>query len=119
MGIPVLDEQALADQMRPLGEHASEVIDLWIANIPERVSAISTAAHAGVTQRLAIAAHTLRGSAMYVGAARLADRCAEIERQLHGGVPADEMDEIISQVQQEADTAVAALLSTAAIPRQG
>ena len=115
---PVLDEEALARQLGSLGDHAAEVIELWIATLDERVEAIATATRAGVTQRLAIAAHTLRGSAMYVGAARLADHCAEIERQLHRGTEPVALQPLAAQIRRDASEAVAALHMTNAIPRR-
>lgn len=109
----MLDEGALATLLASLGDHGREVIELWLSGLDERVEAIRSAARAGNTPGLAIAAHTLRGSAMYVGAARLVDSCAEIERQLHAGRAADAIDSVIYRVQRDAAAAADALRASA------
>ena len=105
----MLDEQQLIDQLRPLGEQGADIVELWLETLDERVAAIDTAAAARDTLALAIAAHTLRGSAMYVGAVRLADSCAEIERQLNRGLTVHAIGPHVRQVEQDADATAAAL----------
>src|SRR4051794_10142130 len=82
--LPVLDRAAIQAQLGPPGAAlVDEILGLWSADLDDRLGAISTAAGDRDAQGLAIAAHTLRGSSMYVGASRLADSCAEIERLIN------------------------------------
>ena len=61
-----------------------ELIDLYLADTPHRVSAIQAALAARDGLALKRAAHTLKGSSANLGAHRLAALCAELEQLTEG-----------------------------------
>ncbi len=66
-----------------------EVIELFMADAPQRVSAIGAAARAADAAALQQAAHALKGAAGNVGAAALQHASAALEDATHQGLPAD------------------------------
>lgn len=79
---PALDVavlEALADDLGGF-EIVGDLVDTFLEELPSRVEAISTALDDDPTAAKR-AAHTLKSSARLLGAARLADVCAEIERE--------------------------------------
>lgn len=118
MSAPVLDEQALVERLGPLGGvHAAMVVDLWLASLTERVDAIRVAAATRDASGLAMAAHTLRGGAINVGAQRLAEDCAEIERRLRDGATIGAVGDTVIDIERDASASRDALLTTTALSR--
>lgn len=79
----VLDMTTL-DQLRGLQDEGeddllTELIDLFIADVPGRVTAIAAAIADGDWRALAERAHSLKGSAATLGAVHLARLCARLE----------------------------------------
>lgn len=56
-----------------------ELIDLFVSDLPRRLSAIAQAVARADAQALALQAHALRGSAANFGAARLDELCGGLE----------------------------------------
>jgi HPt (histidine-containing phosphotransfer) domain-containing protein len=113
---PAIDEKVLADLIRSLGDRAAEVLRLWLDTLDDRVAAIRAGAMDMDRQALAIAAHTLRGSASYVGASRLTDTCAEIERRLNAGMSAAAaLHELVGRVERDAADAAEVLRALPAL----
>lgn len=56
-----------------------ELIDLFVADLPERLSAITQAIDCSDGPALALQAHALRGSAANFGARRLDELCGRLE----------------------------------------
>ena len=56
-----------------------ELIDLFVADLPKRLGAITHAVERGDAPALALQAHALRGGATNFGASRLDELCAMLE----------------------------------------
>jgi HPt (histidine-containing phosphotransfer) domain-containing protein len=56
-----------------------ELIDLFVADLPQRLGAITHALERADAPALALQAHALRGSAANFGASRLDELCAKLE----------------------------------------
>jgi CheY-like chemotaxis protein/HPt (histidine-containing phosphotransfer) domain-containing protein len=69
------------------GDRAGSLVELFLTTSQTQVEAMHRAAAAGESQELRRLGHSLRGSAVYVGAARLAARCEELERAVDQGRP--------------------------------
>lgn len=65
----------------------AELVDLFVADSAQRLAVLRDAAAHGDADRLEAEAHRLRGSALMVGARRVADVCADLERLSHGVAP--------------------------------
>lgn len=57
-----------------------QLIDLYLADVPERLNALHQAIAQGDATRLAQTAHSLKGSSANIGAQRVARVCLELER---------------------------------------
>jgi two-component system sensor histidine kinase/response regulator len=82
---PVLRSEALA-QIRALQrpgspDLVSKVVDLYLDSAPKLVESVRAAVHAGDTEALAGAAHSLKSSSANLGVGRLSDLCKELELQ--------------------------------------
>lgn len=109
--VPVLDSAAIHAQLGPPGSSlVDELLDIWLGDLDHRLRAITIAAGAGDVRALIIAAHTLRGSSMYVAATRLADSCAQIERLINDRAAWPVIDAAIGAVWRHAAEARAALI---------
>jgi signal transduction histidine kinase/CheY-like chemotaxis protein/HPt (histidine-containing phosphotransfer) domain-containing protein len=87
------------------GDRAGSLVELFITTSETQVEAMHRAAAAGEIQELRRLAHSLRGSAVYLGAVRLAGRCEALERAVDQGQPDPEqhvplIDEEFGQVRQ-------------------
>jgi len=67
------------------GAKFAQLAALFLADVPRRLQALSTAAMARDAEHIADIAHTLAGSASAVGAAALADRCKTLESAARSG----------------------------------
>ena len=77
--IPVLDESVLSE-LQTLGpDVVAEIVDLFLADVPMRLRKLKDAISAHSRDAVLREAHGLKGSALGVGAARLAHLCAAIE----------------------------------------
>jgi HPt (histidine-containing phosphotransfer) domain-containing protein len=86
-----LDQRALAT-IRALDKPGSSavlhrVIGIYLKNTPKLVRAIRGAADAGDAAALGNAAHALKSSSLYVGAAGIGALCREIEAAAKSGPP--------------------------------
>jgi two-component system, sensor histidine kinase and response regulator len=106
---PVLDGAAL-ERLRRVGGNTlvHRLLELYLANGPERIRSLSDGAAAGDVQRVERVAHTMKSSAGNLGAARL-QRTAEA---LEAGAAAGMIDdELVARLVREYDEAAAALRS--------
>jgi signal transduction histidine kinase len=69
------------------GDRAGSLVELFLTTSQTQVESMRRAAAAGESQELRRLGHSLRGSAVYLGAARLAARCEELERAVDQGRP--------------------------------
>jgi HPt (histidine-containing phosphotransfer) domain-containing protein len=69
------------------GDRAGSLVELFLTTSQTQVESMRRAAAAGESPELRRLGHSLRGSAVYLGAARLAARCAELERAVDQGHP--------------------------------
>lgn len=81
----ILDAQVVGE-LRTLGDELlAEIIELFTADAPVRISRLEAAISAGSRDAILREAHGLKGSALGVGAARFARLCAEIENDARSG----------------------------------
>ncbi|MCC6174583.1 MAG: Hpt domain-containing protein [Chloroflexi bacterium] len=111
---PVLDRQALAMLRDPdFGgdpEFLADLIDVFFADTPPRLEALSAAVATASPTELARAAHALKGSTGNLGIRRMQELCAEIERLgRHGST--DGAASKVARLRREYETASAALIS--------
>lgn len=106
--VPVLDQQSLARlrQLQQPGQPdpVAEIIDLFLQDLPRRMQLISDALSRQDAAALKSAAHSLKGSARNLGAARLAALCAELEKlgqEGHTGATAAALWQQLQQHQTE------------------
>ncbi|MEA3265472.1 MAG: response regulator, partial [Candidatus Fermentibacteria bacterium] len=62
-----------------------ELISLFIATAEKNLRELSVAVHEGTTAKMRILAHTLKGSALNIGADDFADACGRLEQMLSKG----------------------------------
>ncbi|WCJ58884.1 PAS domain S-box protein [Fontisphaera persica] len=102
--LPVLDNQALLRlrQLQQAGQPdpVVEMIDLFLQDLPRRLQLIGDAVHRQDAAALKNAAHSLKGSARNMGAARLAALCAELEKLGHEGQTGPVAASLWEQLQQ-------------------
>ena len=118
---PPVDSVVL-DEFRQLQEDDApdvviEFIDLFLADLPERRTAIASACVAREAEALRNAAHALKGSAAYIGAHALAAICETIE----GGARSGDMTSAVLQagpLEREAVAVEAYLQQYRSQPRQ-
>lgn len=83
--VPVLDETVLAE-LRTLGDDVvAEIFDLFVADVPGRLARLQRAIDDRSLDGVLREAHALKGSALGVGAARLASMCSAIEHDAREG----------------------------------
>jgi len=75
-------DPTVLQQIRDVGgaELEREMFEMFLANAPARLSALSRGVDAGDRAGVADAAHSIRSSAASVGAHALAERAGELER---------------------------------------
>jgi two-component system, sensor histidine kinase and response regulator len=87
------------------GDRAGSLVELFLTTSQTQLEAMHRSAADGEVQELRRLAHSMRGSAVYLGAARLAARCEALERAVNEGQPDPEqlvpaIDEEFDQVRQ-------------------
>ncbi|MDX2121828.1 MAG: response regulator [Gemmatimonadota bacterium] len=80
-GPPAVDLDTLRRQLSDAGADAAldDIVDVFLASVPERVQALEAALARGIAADIAFAAHALKSSAGTIGAAPLATLLADIE----------------------------------------
>ncbi|HVU74338.1 MAG TPA: Hpt domain-containing protein [Mycobacteriales bacterium] len=112
---PVLDDR-IVDGLRRLGDEVlREIAHLWFDNLEPGLDAMRTALAGEDRPALTAAAHTLRGSAANVGAARLAAGCAALELAAKDR-PTSDLQGLFDAVAAEAASAHDAMAKVAAEP---
>jgi two-component system sensor histidine kinase/response regulator len=109
---PPLDLQRLED-LRQLGSTASgtlmsRMVDLFARDAPAALAAVVDAVRTREPERLKQAAHTLRGAASNIGAARVASLCLELEVGA-GLLGPNRETELLEELGDELSVAMAAL----------
>ncbi|HYF43474.1 MAG TPA: response regulator [Ramlibacter sp.] len=66
-----------------------EVIELFLADAPQRLAALDQAVQARDAQALARAAHALKGAASNIGASAIHQACSTLEADAQAGIPAN------------------------------
>jgi HPt (histidine-containing phosphotransfer) domain-containing protein len=89
LSLPYLDPAAL-DNLRMInpddgGEFLRELIDIFLADTPNRIAEIEQALAAGHSGNLARAAHSIKGSAGNFGATQLTALARDLEAQGKAG----------------------------------
>jgi CheY-like chemotaxis protein/CHASE3 domain sensor protein/HPt (histidine-containing phosphotransfer) domain-containing protein len=84
-GLEASDEFAALSELRAMqqGEDhdiVTELIEMFLADTPARLDTLRHAIHRADPQALEQAGHSLKGSCAMIGAQRMADLCAELER---------------------------------------
>ncbi|MEP6572299.1 MAG: response regulator [Gemmatimonadota bacterium] len=76
-----VDVEMLRRQLREAGSESAlaEILDAFLASIPERLAAVRVALNSGSAAEVALSAHAFKSSAGAVGARPLAELLAEVE----------------------------------------
>lgn len=83
--VPVLDDNVVSE-LKTLGaDVVAEIFDLFVADVPSRLGKLRQAIDTGSCDGILREAHGLKGSALGVGASRLARLCAAIEHDARDG----------------------------------
>jgi HPt (histidine-containing phosphotransfer) domain-containing protein len=83
--VPILDDGVLSE-LQTLGpDLVAEIFDLFIADVPNRLVNLQRAIDDRALDVVLREAHGLKGSALGIGAARLANLCATIEHEARDG----------------------------------
>jgi histidine phosphotransfer protein HptB len=83
--VPILDASVLSE-LQTLGpDLVAEIFDLFLADVPSRLVKLQHAIDDRSTDLVLREAHGLKGSALGVGASRLASLCAAIEHDAREG----------------------------------
>lgn len=101
--VPVLDDGVLAELQTLGADMVAEIFELFVTDVPNRLSKMQQAIDASSCDGILREAHGLKGSALGVGASRLAVMCAAIERDARDGhldQAADRASELAGQFAQ-------------------
>ena len=83
--VPVLDESMLSELQRLGPDVVAEIFDLFVGDVPNRLVTLQRAIEERSLDAILREAHGLKGSALGVGATRLAHLCAAIEGDAREG----------------------------------
>jgi signal transduction histidine kinase/CheY-like chemotaxis protein/HPt (histidine-containing phosphotransfer) domain-containing protein len=81
---PILDPAGLLGAGARLSPQHREIVELFLEEVPRRLTTLTAMAARGDRDQVARLAHTLAGSAYSLGAARLADACSRLETLVRG-----------------------------------
>jgi HPt (histidine-containing phosphotransfer) domain-containing protein len=81
----LLDIDTLSTLKEVVGDDLKEIIDSFLQLLPGQLDAIETSARAGDAANLRLHAHTLKGSAANVGAAKLSEISYTVESLAKSG----------------------------------
>ncbi len=98
-----LDQAALADLRAMTGDDPAflgELIDTYVADMPQQLAAIRRALEVGDAEAVRRAAHSLKSNSATFGAATLAELGAQIEARGKGGELAG-TDELVARADAE------------------
>ena len=101
----VIDSNTLA-ALRSLQEEGEddllvELIDLFLQDAPERVSAIGEAVAVRDWERIGERAHSLKGSCASLGAVQMALLCARLEAMGRNMAPRGEAAEVYAELERQ------------------
>jgi histidine phosphotransfer protein HptB len=82
---PVLDESVLSELQTLGADVVAEIFALFVTDVPTRLAKLQQAIDARSGDAILREAHGLKGSALAVGAARLANLCLAIEHDAREG----------------------------------
>jgi histidine phosphotransfer protein HptB len=83
--VPILDGSVLSE-LQTLGpDVVAEIFDLFLADVPSRLLKLQRAIDSRSLDVMLREAHGLKGSALAIGASRLASLCAGIEQDAREG----------------------------------
>lgn len=100
---PHLDKEALAELQDVMENEFDVLIQTYISDSAERVSALRTALETGDADALAKTAHSFKGSSINIGAPRLGALCMDVEDAGRAGRLADAgpmLDRVESEFRQ-------------------
>ena len=84
--VPVLDHAVLSELETLGADIVAEIVDLFLGDFPERLRKLQQAVNVRSKDAVLREAHGLKGSALAVGAARLASLCAAMECDARDGL---------------------------------
>ncbi len=112
VGPRAIDQAALASlrELEAPGQEDAfkQVVELFLHEIPGNLARLRSAAETANGDALVKAAHSLKGSAGFLGARSLASLCLEAERRGREG-PLSGADDLVAEIQAAAEAAAAEL----------
>ena len=85
MSLPPTIDAAAIRNLRALGgddgDFLTEIIDIFLADMPQRISELEAGLVLANTEKFMRAAHSIKGSAANLGAMRLQDAAESLEKQ--------------------------------------
>ena len=108
----VLDASQVED-LRGIDDGAmlARLVGMYLSRTPERIKSLRTHVEAKNFKEIAREAHTLKGASGSIGAARVADACAQIE-QAAKAQDVKSLDALVQALQEEYASAHHALQAT-------
>lgn len=83
--LPILDASVLSELQTLGSDVVAEIFDLFVADVPNRLVELRRAIDNQSVDRVLREAHGLKGSALGIGATRLASLCAALEQAAREG----------------------------------
>ena len=105
-----VDLGVLAALRKDLGDAVDGLVDMYLAELDPRVTAVVDGVAAGDGTAAAAAAHSLRGASGTYGVTALADTCMAVELAIGEGRTAD-LPSLVARLRDEAGAARAVLLA--------
>lgn len=106
--INVADLQKLKAMIGGDIEDLQELIDDFLANLPQQTAALRAAQQQQDWGAMRITAHSCKSNARDLGASHLSELCAALELQCKSGAPAD-LDAQLNTIEEAATQAMTAL----------
>ena len=108
---PVFDRETALERVNFEEELLDEVTQLFLTDLPNRIAELQSALERGDAKPLEMAAHSLKGSASYVGAARTAAQAFKLETMGRSGDLSRALEEF-RQLEREIERLKEAIAAT-------
>ena len=108
----LIDHATLNELREALGEELDSILKLYVDGLPAQSAELVSLLAAGDLPTLRRSAHSLKGSSVSMGAPRLGERAAQIEKLAATGESSDALRDAVAGVQALAAETVAAFVAS-------